>query len=198
MAEDKNAMDIFRQNSTKEIRQLEDDMRQLLVDLDKEIPTIRESLFVNRYLPHMANWKIPFPWAAWVNEISYMAANPVNVIDDDGKVVCTVPPLCDTDGLMLINYTNETSLNYQASEAFDEAVRLQHIGQQVLYKKLDPYIPKGKTSTKWAGVWDSILKRYGYPTTVEVMEKLQKSKKTGSSNVIDEPIMDYYQDGELL
>jgi hypothetical protein len=191
-------LDVFRQNSTREIRQLENGMRKLLDDLDKEVPTIRESLFVNRYLPHMANWKIPFPWAAWVNEISFMSANPVHVIDDNGNIVCTVPPLCDTDGLMLVKYTNETSINYQAAEAFSEAVRLQHIGQQVIYNKLGPYIPKGKPSTKWAGVWDSVLARYGYPTTVEVLAKLNKSKKTGASNVIDLPITDYYEDGELI
>lgn len=195
---DKFNLDTFKQGSIAEAKALESEFRKLLTQLDEDVPTISESIFVSRYLPHMANWKIPFPWTAWVKEVSYMAANPVNVIGTNGEVVCTVPPLCNTDELMSTRYASENSITHQASEAVDLAQRMQHIGQQVYAKHLSGFIPKGKRDTKWTGVWDAILTRYGYPTTKEVLAKYGKSNNTDTLNTIETNYQDIYEDGDLL
>lgn len=191
--------EMFRNATRAEIEKDEATFRQLLIDIDTDVPTIREKEFVTRYLPHMANWRIPFPWGHWVREVSRMAANHVNVINDADEIVCVIPPLCTTDGLQQRDYVPENSIYHLSGEAYDEAQRMPHIGEKVFFAHLVGHI-RPQTSDRWAGAWDKVLKHYGYPTREEIIASLkgEESKKTTSINSIDESDLSMYDEGDLL
>lgn len=186
----------FIMGSKADIMRQEEEHRKLLRDLEAEIPFIQEARFTRVYLPHMANPNIPFPYAAWVNEVSKHAANPVNIIGQDGTIVGQVPPLCDTEGMHSTEYSREQSLCFVASDVGDIANRTPHIAQQVFYGLMTGRIPKGKLNLKMARAWNELFLKYGYQNPHAI--KAAELKNTTDTHTVDEPTSGIYDEGELL
>lgn len=188
------ANDPFIRSKRADVARQTREHEKLLNALENEAPTITENRLTSVYLPHMANTAIPFPWAAWVNEVSWMSTNAVNIIGSRGEVVGQVPPLCDTDGLQSKKFSTQKALPNIIADSSDLANRTPHIAQQVLYGLVSKHIPVQTNNPKLMQRWDEFFAKYGYANPFRAGE----SKSTTSANGVDKTAEEFYTDGELL
>ena len=78
------------------------DINEISTLLEEAIPSIPEAEFTYRYLPlfmgEYTEKEAPKVISAWI-KIATTPTSPVHVVDTDGEVLFTVPPLVDTSRL---------------------------------------------------------------------------------------------------
>lgn len=76
------------------------DINSLAADLAANIPTIEENKFRVNFLPLFTNQLpeklVPTATSAWVGGVAGTSTTPVHVVDNDGQILFTVPPILDT------------------------------------------------------------------------------------------------------
>ena len=130
----------------------------LRVVTDVEI-IITERLFVKKYLPlFMDKDKL----SEFVKEWLVVCKNPyypVKVVNETGECIFEVPPLLFRQPTRVVN---------DERYSYSEIIERTRLKRQVLPKQGDKFFNecmemiKMEDGTKYAGVWESICKRYGY------------------------------------
>lgn len=131
---------------------------------DEMINAIPEKIFVARYLPMLANKTGNVDLREWI-EIAGHVYNKVNVIDESGKILFSVPPLLKRPG---------TKKHQYAQQSVQEIVELSKLharnnpkmGERILTDGLKTTINPFEPIKEDDELWDSILERYNFKTPV--------------------------------
>ena len=135
----------------------------LTEEIKTENPRIPEPVFTEIFWPYfngtMASAedreKVLFHWLG----LAGSGSAEVDVVDKEGKVLFTVPPMIDTSGLVIIEKGRHSSMAAIYSEAMDQArlhseLAKRHL-KDGLVPKLSEKIQQGSAS------WNSVLQYYG-------------------------------------
>ena len=154
----------IQRKKTEELRTVMDDIYQQVASPDVVRGKLPESIFVEQFLPRFIG-EIPISatdltFKFWLS-ISGGPGNPVDILDTEGNVLFTVPPLLDTS--MLDIEGGEISLAAMLSQYDAYASRGLYEGdrylQSVLGNRIQESIQNGELDN--VNSWASILTRYG-------------------------------------
>ena len=182
-----------------------DDIYDKLV-LDKKVrPTISERHFVAVYLPIFTSrvaQGMDNPYhlgiSTWVNDIARSHFNSVDVIDDSGKVLFTVPPLADSR-IIKSKYRERRGL----SKAVNTHLLMEgKVPMEVLTrtKNEDYYNAAGAMTDgdvqndEYREAWLNIFRRYNVLPKEEVEKEEKSANEAASAEKISSSDMDFDDD----
>lgn len=145
-------------------------------------PKIGLKQFVEEYLPDLANPGLDdsLLLAKWLY-ISKGPYNEVNVINDDGSVAFTVPPLWVRIDVRKVNDAR-LSFNEVMSKVTQKTNVAPNLGKRYFQKCLPEMLPTSSSGNKYIKQWNAILESYGYSPIVTTESD---SETKVSSNVIN-------------
>lgn len=147
----------------------------LILDLAKtEIPTIREEVFVNNYLPLLASKEVGVDLTPWL-EVCGHFYRPVDVVKD-GEVLYRVPALL-----------KQTPVNSPVGprDSVDERIKTSRLkarvhprlGKTYFEQELGKLVGSNAPDMESLSVWNGILSRYGYePLTNDTVDTTSPTK----------------------
>lgn len=128
-------------------------------------PTFPEPLFVQYFLPYFAGTAGPesqVDYTTWIQKVSGGDSIAVDIIDENGTVLFTVPPLLERAGIVTnTSGKSMTIIERQYSRRMEIDVQG---GQNLLVDSLnDLYLPKEQPDQMLANTraWNDIFRRYG-------------------------------------
>jgi len=159
-----------------------------------------EELFVKFFLPFFVG-EIPatpeINMNTWLDKVSGDPKNPVDIIDNEGNVIFTVPPILDQS---VIEQSNPQSRSMTVIER--QYSRLKEISavasQMYLEKTLTGIHVKDKPTEEVYNnirVWNDILKRYGKEDKIVNIIPIEEVNKHAPTHIEDKTdISDYELD----
>ena len=132
--------------------------------------TIPETVFKSTYLPRLIHGNIEYFNVTWINDVAKSPHNRVNIVDNRGNVLFTVPPLCN---LSLDSMQDQLSakMKYIQAEMNSNALK----GNMLLERLLPTFINfEPAISGEFEKEWIAIFERYGLShllTKKEIVEE---------------------------
>lgn len=165
---------------------------QIVVEPNKEIKRLPESTFVKHFLPYFCGEQqidgAPNTMGLWIG-IAGAITSKVDIIDTNGDVLFTVPPMNDTTIFDVSNLKNAQGFkniiqNYQLY-----ANQTPASGQNYLARTLDARLEKLKAESETflenEATWVKIFQRYG-----KIKSKIEKPVGKVASLSDDEMVYD--------
>lgn len=160
----------------KEMNQEIDQAYNDLFKTDKSNYQLPEHVFVNNFLPYFSgqvkedkNLPVTTTWIA----IAGTPMNPVDIVDETGEVLYTVPPLMSSNFLRTNENLRGKSFNEIFTRARNQANRLPVLGDRVLAEEASQKLNKMdvKPSIEEYSNWNNIYERYGIKTASKLTNK---------------------------
>jgi len=144
-------------------------------------PVIREAVFVSQWMPlFVSPPEANVPIIDWVS-VAGSWHSAVDIIDDYGNIVATVPPLLETeaDPLLIppeINLQQVVQDSITLSGISDEA-RANNLILNTFFNPNTEEYNKARIQVNWQHVeaWNKIFLRYGAPQCVVDIDALKKA-----------------------
>lgn len=144
-------------------------------------PTIREAVFVNQWMPLFASPpEANVPIIDWVS-VSGSWHSAVDITDDYGNIVATVPPLLETqtDPILIppdVNLQQVVQDSITLSGISDEA-RANNLILNTFFNPSTEEYSEARIQVNWQHVeaWNKIYLRYGAPQCVVNIDELKKA-----------------------
>lgn len=139
-----------------------------LFEVGKQNNQLPEQLFVNAFLPFFsgkikddAQLNITTKWVS----VAGSTMNSVDIINNDGKVLFTVPPLMSTEFLGIHDNIRGKSFNEIFNDAKNQANRIPILGERVIAEDAGGKVSQMKVDPKDIQItqWDMIFDRYNVP-----------------------------------
>ena len=184
---------------------IEDSYKALVTDPSNR-PTIEEKYFVGIYLPifsGQAGQGKENPYGAsihtWITDVAKANYNPVDVVDESGNVLYTVPPIAPYNAVNpIIQGDTEMGLKEMAVNAARLSVAAIH-GTDVNYimdfmeENADNYVNMSYNK-EYAEQWIRIYKHYNIPMPWEKKKEegkaeTNKSEEVGATGVKEQAIV---------
>lgn len=125
--------------------------------------------------------------AQWIS-IAGTPMSEVDVIDNKGQVVFTVPPLFDSNGINIINRRERNSFADISSNFIrmnvSTPIAANNFLNNSLHQKVDEILDTDHKPTMNQERWNGILKRYGKDTPVETKGSTPKTTDNGNDDLV--------------
>lgn len=188
----KNNVPVEQQIGDAVRKGLDHDIDQAYSDLfekNKQNNQLPQELFVNIFLPYFAgkvkddvHLNLTTKWVA----VAGSTMNPVDVIDNDGNKLFTVPPLMSSDFLREQDNLRGKSFNDIFNNAQNQAARLPTLGGRIIAAEGSAKINSMGVAPENSQVeqWNAIFDRYGidHPKT-ESGKPINTQKSNGSDEL---------------
>lgn len=142
-------------NNVQEIANLKetaDVLREFTTELRNSRSTITEDEFRNKWLRYFMTPEGGL-FNHWVNDVAVNPNLPVDITDNNGKVVCTVPPLFAPMGSTLTKTGGGINLPRVLAEVKARGDVRPTQKEVILVDALSPFIERVGTDPQWAKVW---------------------------------------------
>ncbi len=157
--------------------------------LEPERHVFPEYLFKSTWLPFFAGLTDEISGkkatiSDWL-DVAGTAYNEVDIVDQDGKVLFTVPPLLRDTPLMEKRHPNDTMREAMA-EYINYASLHPKMGKAYLEKVISSKIPRKPADVRYIRRWNDIFVRYGLPPieltpimkqAMDAIERFEASKQ---------------------
>lgn len=158
-------------NPVREIqsRALDEKIKQMKEDFDQldklNIRSIPENIFVFNFLPFFCGEKVEnsnYLLNTWL-DIAGSNYKPVNVVDNNGKVVITVPPIHDNNAIEPVTNRRD-DLSYMFRESREKSTLSPNLGINIVNDALGSRFHKVIRDTQNSPIkekWLALFRHYG-------------------------------------
>lgn len=166
---------------------LEKEAMDIILGIKDEFEnTIPEKIFVERYLPFLANKEEePKIITEWI-KIAGHVYSEVKVVDEKGKFLFKVPSIFNKFKTKEHKHANQ-SVKEIIENSKLYSINSPKLGERVLIDGLHTTLPEELLSEDDDVRWDAILKKYGYPT----LSQAKKNQNNGMDDSEDTGFDEY-------
>lgn len=144
-----------------------------------DIPTIQEQVFRDTWLPLFIDMKEP-PIGLWVQEVSGSSNLPVNVVNEAGDVLCTMPPICaPIDTTIVSSKSRFTQMHRIVTEAAARGNVHPTRREELMVDALAPFTQRARTDPKWAAEWQKLCEYFKVPKEKWLVAATHEKVKAG-------------------
>lgn len=187
--QNKKAMQLYYEQIAGGV--INDIYESLVVDKSNR-PTILERNFVGIYLP-MFSGQVPqgdanpykVSLSTWISDVARSVFTPVDVIDETGEVLYTVPPVCDSKTVKLAtdHHNNLRNMVIRSKYLERSSVRGTSSNYELDFMEhnLDNYSDNTYTRA-YTEQWERIFKHYGINVNIGQTSKQEETVKEDDTN----------------